>query len=136
MTEEQIAKLFQPFSQADTSTTRKFGGTGLGLTISRRLAVMLGGSVSIQTDITELKRAERELAEKETQLRVALDNMPGGMALVDRDLNYVLFNTRYSELYEFPDGLIEVGGSKLDELREWYTAKHVPLSLLNQRPPG
>ena len=39
------------------------------------------------------------------------------MALVDRDLNYVFFNSQYSELYDFPDGLIEVGGSKLDELR-------------------
>lgn len=47
MTQEQQGVLFQPFVQADTSTTRKFGGTGLGLTISRRLAEMMGGSVSI-----------------------------------------------------------------------------------------
>jgi two-component system sensor histidine kinase/response regulator len=47
MTPAQIQKLFQPFTQADTSTTRKFGGTGLGLTISKRLAGMLGGDVTI-----------------------------------------------------------------------------------------
>ncbi len=76
-----------------------------------------GGFVSIVTDITEQKRAEEELAKKETQLRVALDNMPGGMMLGDRDLNYVFFNSQFSELYEFPDGLIEVGGSIRDELR-------------------
>ncbi len=43
--------------------------------------------------------------------------MPGGMTLVDRDLNYVLFNAQYSELYEFPDGLIKVGRSSHDEFR-------------------
>lgn len=43
---EQTAKLFKPFSQADESTTRKFGGTGLGLTISHNLCSMLGGSLT------------------------------------------------------------------------------------------
>ncbi|WP_425615841.1 ATP-binding protein [Anatilimnocola sp. NA78] len=47
MTTEQTHKLFRPFTQADTSTTRQFGGTGLGLTISKRLAEMLGGDVTI-----------------------------------------------------------------------------------------
>ena len=49
MTPQQMAKLFQPFVQADTSTTRKFGGTGLGLTISRQLAALIGGRIRVKS---------------------------------------------------------------------------------------
>jgi len=47
MSPAQVARLFQPFTQADTSTTRKFGGTGLGLAISKRLAQELGGDIAL-----------------------------------------------------------------------------------------
>src|SRR5436190_2343508 len=49
LSEEQRARLFQPFAQADSSTTRKFGGTGLGLSIVRRLTELMAGSVDIQS---------------------------------------------------------------------------------------
>ncbi|MBN1909771.1 MAG: phosphate ABC transporter substrate-binding protein PstS family protein [Pirellulales bacterium] len=49
MSEQQIAKLFKPFSQADASATRKHGGAGLGLMISKRLAEKLGGDITVKS---------------------------------------------------------------------------------------
>ncbi|GAT33147.1 signal transduction histidine kinase [Terrimicrobium sacchariphilum] len=50
MTQEQLGRLFQAFSQADASTTRKYGGTGLGLVISRKFCTMLGGDIRVTSE--------------------------------------------------------------------------------------
>ena len=51
MTAEQQAKLFEEFTQADSSTARQYGGTGLGLAITRKLARIMGGDVTVTSEL-------------------------------------------------------------------------------------
>jgi PAS domain S-box-containing protein len=76
-----------------------------------------GGIVITYTDITERKQTEAIIAEKEAQLRMAMDNMPGAMFVVDRDLKIVFVNDTYKEYYGVPDSLTAPGSSMRDIIR-------------------
>jgi signal transduction histidine kinase len=50
LTREQVGRLFEEFAQADAATTRKYGGTGLGLALSRRLCRLMGGDITVASE--------------------------------------------------------------------------------------
>ncbi len=51
MSAEQLARLFQPFVQGDDSTTRKYGGTGLGLALVKKFCEMMGGAIAVESEL-------------------------------------------------------------------------------------
>ena len=107
MSAEQIINLFQTFSQADASTTRKFGGTGLGLALTRRFCQMMGGDVTVTSipgesstftikvpaDVKEIESLPASAAPFASQIAVAQDvpsdtevlPLPGSSVLVIDD---------------------------------------------------
>jgi two-component system sensor histidine kinase/response regulator len=102
MTKEQAAKLFQPFTQADMSTTRKHGGTGLGLTICLRLVELMGGRIWLESEpgtgstfyftvwlgVGEAKGSGKLIPEKLAQLRVlVVDDNPTAREILQEPLS-------------------------------------------------
>ena len=81
-----------------------------------------GGTVTVITEITELKRAQAELARKEAALHVALDNMPGALAYTDDAFDIVICNDRFAEMYPVPGEFLQPGRSYPAFLR--YLAEH------------
>ena len=58
MTPEQVSRLFQAFTQADNSTARKYGGTGLGLVITKQFCEMMGGTVEVESEPGKAHRTD------------------------------------------------------------------------------
>ena len=73
-------------------------------------------SNDIGTYIAEHAKAESNAAAKEAHLRLAMDNMPGGMIMVDKGLNFVTVNDQYGELFSLPDNILVPGKSILEML--------------------
>jgi signal transduction histidine kinase/DNA-binding response OmpR family regulator/HPt (histidine-containing phosphotransfer) domain-containing protein len=112
--EEQKNRLFKAFSQADTSTTRKYGGTGLGLVISNMLVKKMGGSISlksiygkgstfsfsIETEYEIIQEVESEKLASIKNVMIVDDNKNNRMILEDNfnywGVNYISFDNGYS----------------------------------------
>ncbi|MBF0574283.1 MAG: response regulator, partial [Desulfamplus sp.] len=107
LSEEQKGRLFQSFQQADTSTTRKYGGTGLGLTISKSLAEVMGGEIGVDSVLgdgstfwftaefgvaAEAKRSDNFTTLNKDELQSGLDKIRGAWVLLfeDNEINQQL----------------------------------------------
>ena len=117
MTQQEIDKLFHPFTQADSSTTRKFGGTGLGLTISKRLVEMMGGRIWVESNpgfgsrfifVARFQKPEKQLSYS----MAAIDDLRGLRVLaVDQSENSLHILQGYLESF----GLNVAVASKIED---------------------
>lgn len=118
---ENLSRLFQPFTQAEDSTTRRFGGTGLGLSISRRLARMMGGDLHLASEPGSGTQALFEVTLPVVQALTAHPGLEGrsavvcvGDALRSQEITNGLSSFGFSLLEVEPVDLVEYGAQDAD----------------------
>lgn len=106
--QEQVARRVESLRNPTGNTFEDHTPDGR-IYLVRRRRVDSGGVVTVMTDVTEQKRAQQVFAEKEGRFHIALDNMPGAVVYTDSDLNIVICNDRFREMYPAPPELLEPG---------------------------
>ncbi|MET0089693.1 MAG: response regulator [Candidatus Thiodiazotropha sp.] len=116
MTQEQVARLFEPFSQADASTTRKHGGTGLGLVICKRLTELMGGKIGVKSQPGEGSYFWFLLP-----MRKSLSDMPSGRRNL-QDIRTLLLADAQTPGYQEILRLLKQQGMLVEQSSDQYDA--------------
>jgi len=142
MTQAQIGKLFTAFSQADTSVTRKFGGTGLGLTISQRLVEMMKGELFVESEpdlgstFTFTAEFIRQSAAQEQCLVIPADI--AGLKVMVIDDNEMARTVLLEQLlpFGFEVFAVDSGQAGINELKQAAADRPYDLVLMDWKMPG
>jgi len=145
LTEEQRGKLFQSFSQADTSTTRKYGGTGLGLTISKKLSELMDGEIGVDSVsgqgstfwfTVKFGLHEKQKKAKRDFTALAADLKGQRILIVDDNETALQILQASVEGFGFDVFTASSAHQALDMLENAPGEKHFPLVLMDWKMPG
>ncbi|MDR4484373.1 MAG: ammonium transporter [Nitrospirales bacterium] len=143
ITTEGRARLFQAFSQEDSSTTRKYGGTGLGLSISKRLAELMGGTIGVHSELGQgscfwfTTRLDHQQPHKRLNETFSRELEGVRIGLIDDNATNRMLLQKYTSYWGMQSIQAENGEKALAKFRE-YAMKGEPcqLALIDMNMPG